>query len=103
VEEWSRRNRLSVSKLLIPLSYAAIFGGCCTLIGTSTNLVVQSLMIEARKTDPSMPVMGMFTIGAVGLPRRWSGSPRAARLRPAPPGSARPRAELADPREYPWR
>lgn len=32
VEEWCRRHRLSVSKFMLPLSYAAIFGGCCTLI-----------------------------------------------------------------------
>ncbi len=38
VQVWARRNRLSLSKLLIPLSYASIAGGLCTLIGTSTNL-----------------------------------------------------------------
>jgi di/tricarboxylate transporter len=68
VNEWSRKHRLSTSKLLLPLSYAAVLGGTCTLIGTSTNLVVQGLLIEARRTDPAVPVMGMFTIGAVGLP-----------------------------------
>lgn len=101
VEEWSRRNRLSVSKLLIPLSYAAIFGGCLTLVGTSTNLVVQSLMIEARKTDPAMPTMGMFTIGAVGLPAAVAGIAyvvlASGRLLP---DRRAPRAELMDPREY---
>ena len=101
VEEWSKRNRLSVSKLLIPLSYAAILGGCCTLIGTSTNLVVQSLMIEARKTDPGMPVMGMFTIGAVGLPAAIVGIAFvvlvSGRLLP---DRRAPRTDLADPREY---
>ena len=101
VEEWSRRNRLSVSKLLIPLSYAAIFGGCLTLIGTSTNLVVQSLMIEARKTDPSMPTMGLFTIGAIGLPAAVVGIGYvllvSGRLLP---DRRAPRTELADPREY---
>jgi di/tricarboxylate transporter len=106
VEEWSRRNRLSVSKLLIPkllipLSYAAIFGGCLTLIGTSTNLVVQSLMIQARKTDPGMPVMGMFTIGAIGLPAAVVGIAYvllvSGRLLPE---RRSPRTELADAREY---
>ena len=46
VMEWSRRIRIPASKLLIPLSYASIFGGLCTLIGTSTNLVVN---------DPTAP------------------------------------------------
>ena len=34
VTDWSRKLRISPSKLMIPLSYAAIFGGICTLIGT---------------------------------------------------------------------
>ncbi len=39
----SKQHRKSPSKLLLPLNYAAIFGGTCTLIGTSTNLLVSSL------------------------------------------------------------
>jgi di/tricarboxylate transporter len=101
VGEWCRRNRLSVSKLLIPLSYAAIFGGCCTLIGTSTNLVVQSLMISARDTDPRMPVMGLFTIGRVGLPVALVGITYvlmvSGRLLP---DRVSPRSDLADTRQY---
>ena len=46
VQEWAQRLRLSASKLLLPLSYAAILGGTCTLIGTSTNLVVDGLVQE---------------------------------------------------------
>jgi di/tricarboxylate transporter len=68
VSDLCKRTGLSPSKLFIPLSYAAILGGMCTLIGTSTNLVVQAFLIEARKTDPSVPVFGMFTLGKVGLP-----------------------------------
>ena len=63
VDEWTKRNRLSVSKLLIPLSYAAILGGMCTLIGTSTNLVVNGLLVDAGKRS-----LGMFDITRVGLP-----------------------------------
>ncbi|MEZ5502201.1 MAG: SLC13 family permease [Halioglobus sp.] len=64
VGEWCRRHQLSVSKLMLPLSYAAIFGGCCTLIGTSTNLIVHGLVLEQTALGP----MGFFDIAAVGLP-----------------------------------
>ena len=40
-----RKRSLAPSKFLIPLSYAAVLGGCCTLIGTSTNLVVNGLVV----------------------------------------------------------
>ena len=63
VDEWAKQNRLSVSKLLIPLSYAAILGGMCTLIGTSTNLAVNGLLVEWGKQS-----LGMFDITKVGLP-----------------------------------
>jgi di/tricarboxylate transporter len=42
----SARRKISASKLLIPLSYASQFGGVCTLIGTSTNLLVSSISEE---------------------------------------------------------
>lgn len=64
VGEWCRRHQMSVSKLMLPLSYAAIFGGCCTLIGTSTNLIVHGLVLEHTDLGP----MGFFEIAAVGLP-----------------------------------
>lgn len=67
ISEWSRKINVSPSKLFIPLSYAAVLGGSCTLIGTSTNLVVQGLMIQAQKADPSMPVLGMWTLTPVGI------------------------------------
>ena len=68
VREWCRRANLAPSKLFIPLSYAAVLGGVCTLIGTSTNLLVQGLLIEAQKTHSEVPTMGMFTLTPVGLP-----------------------------------
>ena len=64
VSDWCRKLRISPSKLMIPLSYASIFGGLCTLIGTSTNLVVSGLLIEA--TDH--PGLGIFDVTPVGLP-----------------------------------
>ncbi len=63
VEEWARRLRLPASRLLMPLSFTAILGGTCTLIGTSTNLVVDSLA-QAE----GLPAMGIFDIAWVGLP-----------------------------------
>ncbi|HCS50861.1 MAG TPA: SLC13 family permease, partial [Planctomycetaceae bacterium] len=61
--DWCRRNQISPSKLLLPLSYLAILGGTCTLIGTSTNLVVNGLMIQN-----GLRGMSLFEIGLVGLP-----------------------------------
>lgn len=50
------------SKLLIPLSYAATWGGTLTLIGTSTNLVVNSFVVDA-----GLPSLGFFAPSAIGL------------------------------------
>ncbi len=101
IREWCKKTGLSPSKLFIPLSYAAILGGLCTLIGTSTNLVVHALMVQARKTDPSMPIMGMFTIGAVGLPVAIAGVlyvlATSRLLLPTRQGF---RSQVADPRQY---
>src|SRR5690606_41628293 len=44
IQEWAQRLGISASRLLLPLSYAAILGGTCTLIGTSTNLVVDGML-----------------------------------------------------------
>ena len=62
VSDWSRKIGVSPSKLLIPLSYAAIAGGMCTLIGTSTNLLVYGLLLEDELT------IGLFTVGWIGAP-----------------------------------
>ncbi|MDD4269831.1 MAG: SLC13 family permease [Pirellulales bacterium] len=63
VLDWSRRHQVSPSKLLIPLSYLAILGGTCTLIGTSTNLVVNGLMIEH-----GVGGMQLFELSRIGIP-----------------------------------
>ncbi|MBK3519216.1 SLC13 family permease [Carboxylicivirga marina] len=67
VHQWSRRNNISSSKLLIPLSYAAILGGCVTLIGTSTNLIVSGMVID-QDIIPDMAPLEMFDFVWVGLP-----------------------------------
>ncbi len=64
VNDWCRKLRFSPSKLMIPLSYAAIFGGLCSLIGTSTNLVINGLLIDATGESG----LKMFDIAWVGLP-----------------------------------
>jgi di/tricarboxylate transporter len=51
------------SKLLIPLSYASIFGGTCTLVGTSTNILASGILEKAGE-----PPISMFELAAVGLP-----------------------------------
>lgn len=58
----AKHHQISASKLLIPLSFAAIFGGTCTLIGTSTNLAVSALVQE--KYDVTI---GLFDITLPGL------------------------------------
>ena len=63
VDDWAKRQGFAASKLMLPLSYAAIFGGTCSLIGTSTNLVVNGLLIA--QTDFRL---GMFDIAWVGVP-----------------------------------
>lgn len=60
---WAKRNKISPSKLLIPLSYAAILGGCVTLVGTSTNLIVNGLAIDA-----GFESLSIFDFTLVGLP-----------------------------------
>jgi len=97
LSDWAKKFRLSISHLLMPLSYAAILGGLCTLIGTSTTLVVNGMMVDegtrvvnnqrqqlALADDAPIPEgekgdrlrvyskmsngLGMFEIAWVGLP-----------------------------------
>ncbi len=63
VNDLSKRVGTSSSQLLLPLSYAAILGGMCTLIGTSTNLLVQGMVIEQ-----GLPPLSFFAPAAVGIP-----------------------------------
>ena len=67
VNSWCKKNDISPSKLLIPLSYAAILGGCMTLIGTSTNLIVNGLVVD-QEIFPDLKSLQIFDFTWVGLP-----------------------------------
>lgn len=97
VSDWAKLNRLPASKLMIPLSYAAILGGTCTLIGTSTNLVVHGLLLKT----PGQRGLEIFEIAWIGVPcallglgyvllfSRWLLPDRASAM-----------SQLGDPRQY---
>lgn len=59
----TRQKQVPPSRLLLPLSYAAILGGVTTLVGTSTNLTVSSLAVNA-----GLPPLGMFQLAWAGIP-----------------------------------
>jgi di/tricarboxylate transporter len=63
VSAWASRRGVSVSKLLMPVSFAAVLGGLLTVIGTSTNLVVSGQMGSLGLDE-----IGFFEIGRLGLP-----------------------------------
>ncbi|MEZ6043183.1 MAG: SLC13 family permease [Planctomycetaceae bacterium] len=98
VIEWCRRRNISPSKLLIPISYMAILGGTCTLIGTSTNLLIDGKIrdeyallqeqqpdqinsdtqssdsqpapesIAAKRFREGLKPLGLFEISVIGIP-----------------------------------
>jgi di/tricarboxylate transporter len=98
VVDWCRQRAISPSRLLIPVSYLAVLGGVCSLIGTSTNLVVQGLLkaehdqaviaasaapqlgdsIAMFRASPAfveqLQEMSLFEIGKVGIPCALVGS-----------------------------
>lgn len=65
---FARSKEIPASKLLIPLSYSSILGGCCTLIGTSTNLLVNGTLKEM-----GLESMSMFALAPVGVPLAIAG------------------------------
>ncbi|SEG20788.1 SLC13 family permease [Parabacteroides chinchillae] len=62
IKRWAESVKLPATKFLIPLSYVTILGGICTLIGTSTNLVVHGMILEAGYQG-----FTMFELGRVGI------------------------------------
>jgi len=67
INSWCKKNDISPSKLLMPLSYAAILGGCATLIGTSTNLIVNGLVVD-QEILPDLRSLRIFDFVYVGIP-----------------------------------
>jgi di/tricarboxylate transporter len=67
LQTWADKRDIPASKLMIPLSYAAITGGMMTLVGTSTNLIVAGLM-EAEGYEP----LHLFDVTWIGIPAALS-------------------------------
>ena len=67
IHNWAKRNNIYPSKLLIPLSYAAILGGSATLIGTSTNMIING-MVEEQTLLPGLASLQIFDFAWVGIP-----------------------------------
>ncbi len=95
ISTWAKKFQLSPSKLLLPMNYATTLGGTCSLIGTSTNLVVASMLIGEGIH------LSLFSISPVGIPVAFAGvlfllifgDRLLVDRRPA-------MSQLADPREY---
>ena len=75
LDGFARRYGIAPSRLFLPLSYAAILGGVCTLIGTSTNVVVNGLILEHNRVAGAVPIapFTMFSMTPVGLPVALAG------------------------------
>lgn len=63
IKRWAESVHLPATKFLIPLTFAVSLGGICTLIGTSTNLVVNGMIMEAGYEG-----LSMFEIAKIGVP-----------------------------------
>ena len=63
-QEWSSRFGYSISKLLLPMNHMVILAGMCTLIGTSTNLIVHSLLLKAVPDAD----LQLFDLAWIGVP-----------------------------------
>ncbi len=65
---FARSKDIAASRLLMPLSYCSILGGCCTLIGTSTNLLVSGAL-----RDLNIAPLTMFELAPIGIPMAIAG------------------------------
>lgn len=97
LRDWCKTADLAPSKVLMPLSYAAILGGMCTLIGTSTNLVIHGLWLA----DGGGAELGLFTLALVGGPAAIAGLLYLIVIGPRLLPDRRPAVDRGDdPRQY---
>lgn len=72
IRDLSRASQLPAKQLFLPLSFASILGGMCTIIGTSTNLVIAGLVLDTiGEGGPALPdirALKMFDPALVGVP-----------------------------------
>jgi len=97
VSRWADQHRKSVSRFLMPVSFAAVLGGMITVIGTSTNIVVSGLLDES-----GLEPLGFFEISRIGLPIAATGLVILILLAPAviPPRRGARRDIEGDVREF---
>ncbi|MBI1303104.1 MAG: TRAP transporter large permease subunit [Phycisphaera sp.] len=96
VEDLSRRSRIAPGKLFIPLAFAGSLGGVCTLIGTSTNLVVNEMWVASGRES-----FRLFDLAPVGIPVAFVGILYLVIAgRWLLPDSGREPLASADPRSY---
>jgi di/tricarboxylate transporter len=96
VRRWGSDRNIAPSYLLIPLSYATILGGMCTLIGTSTNLLIDGLLVDRGREH-----LGIFWITPLGFPAAVAGLIVIALLgRRLLPERRAADLPLADPRRF---
>ena len=69
VADWARKIKVPPSRVMIPLSYATILGGLCTVIGASANMVVNGLVVSQAR----LPSLGLFDVAWVGVPCALAG------------------------------
>lgn len=99
--EIGKRQKVSPSKLLMPMCFATTLGGTLTIIGTSTNLVVLGLVDAAAPTNPALRTIGFFELAWIGLPLALVGVCYLLLAAPLLIPDRVPVIEpLTDPREY---
>jgi len=96
VNDWAKQHRIAVSKLMIPLSYAAVLSGTVTMISTATNLLVNGMLLAAKGHQ-----MQMFDLTWVGIPITIAGILFVVAFNHWLLPDRRPAIEqFGDPREY---